>query len=328
MTDIGRRGSVRQAGNGTWYFVVDASYPGASRRQTRRRGFPSRRAAQSGLTALLNDLGNHQYVAPTRLTLTEFVETRFLPVLAGEVRPSTFDSYARNLRLHVLPELGRVQLQALDAGALTACYQRLARSGRKDQAAGKRLSPRSVRYIHTIVRRALEMALEWDLVSRNVADRAKAPKPAATAARHEFPTWPRQVLSEFLQWEREDRLYALWLLFATTGMRRGEALGLSWAAVDLDHRRLSVRRTLVGLEGGLPVWSDPKTARGRRVVALDAATVGALRSHRVRQVHERLSSGSAYVDHGLIFCWEDGPPSIRSGCPEPSLGMWLGTVFP
>jgi hypothetical protein len=69
MTAIGRRGSVRQARNGSWYFVVDASYPGASRHQTRRRGFATERAAQSALTALLSDLGNQGKIASQTQTL-------------------------------------------------------------------------------------------------------------------------------------------------------------------------------------------------------------------------------------------------------------------
>ena len=93
-------------------------------------------------------------VAPSRLNFGEYVTSRWLPAIEGELRPSTFASYSRNLRLHVLPEVGRVSLQSLDAGTLTALYQRLARDGRKDHVHGTGLSATTVRYIHTIVRSA------------------------------------------------------------------------------------------------------------------------------------------------------------------------------
>ena len=92
-----------------------------------------------------------------------------------------------------------------------------------------------------------------------------------------------------------------------TGVRRGELLGLSWDAVDLDAGRLAITRTLI--EGrGAPQFSEPKTKRGRRSVALDAGTVDALREHRERQLDERLAWGPAYEPHDLVFCREDGTP--------------------
>jgi integrase len=308
-SSAGRRGSVRQATNGSWYYTVDITAPGGVRRQSKRRGFPTRKAAQAALTHDLEALALRTYVAPSKLSFEEYVEDRWLPAVKGRLRPSTLASYTRNLRIHVLPALGPVLLQDIDAGALTALYQRLAEHGRKDYARGKVLSTTTVRYIHTIVRSALQMAYEWDLVPRNAADRAKPPKPKARGDRHEqFRTWDRQTLGKFLRDTEGERLQPLWLLLATTGLRRGEAIGLSWAALDFDTNRLSVIRSLVDVDCGKPVWSDPKTARGRRVIALDPATVAALRSLRARQAQDRLIAGSAYNDLGLVFSHEDGSP--------------------
>ena len=308
-TGAGRRGSVAEASNGTWYFVVDTTVPGGPRRQTRRRGFPTRRAAQAALTQTLAALAKQSYVGPSRLSLREYVETRWLPAVAGQLRPSTYASYARNLRLHVLPVLGGVPLQGIDAGMLTALYQQLAGTGRKDHATGRPLSTTTVRYIHTIVRSALQTAYEWDLVARNVADRAKPPKPAARGDHHRhITTWPRDVLAAFLTATADDRLYPLWLLLATSGLRRGEALGLGWNAVDLDAARLSIRRSLVDVDRGRPVWSDPKTARGARTVALDPRTLAALRTAKAQQAQDRLRAGGSYTDLGLVFAHPDGAP--------------------
>jgi integrase len=96
-------------------------------------------------------------------------------------------------------------------------------------------------------------------------------------------------------------------------MRRGEALGLRWHDLDLDASHVSISRTLVTVtarrEGEPGVsWSTPKTARGHRNVALDAATVAALRAHRIRQASERLELGPGFRDQGLVFCQPDGSP--------------------
>lgn len=111
-------------------------------------------------------------------------------------------------------------------------------------------------------------------------------------------------------------MYAAWLLFATTGMRRGEVAGLAVEDLDLDRARLLVDRTL-GLVDNQLTWKPrPKSKAGQRVIALDPATVKALRQHLARQAATRLIAGPAwqsrqYDAHGQhrddpIFTWDDG----------------------
>jgi integrase len=90
-------------------------------------------------------------------------------------------------------------------------------------------------------------------------------------------------------------------------MRRGEILGLRWSDIDLETATLTIRQTLVAVNSK-PVLSEPKTGAGRRTLALDPATVAALRSHKARQAQERLMWGSEWQDTGLVFVREDGEP--------------------
>jgi integrase len=103
----------------------------------------------------------------------------------------------------------------------------------------------------------------------------------------------------------EDRLHALWVLLATTGMRRGEAVGLRWQDVDLDAGRLRVVQTILSINGKL-LTSEPKTAKGRRPIALDPSTVAVLREHRKRMLEERMLVGADFSDEGLVFHRPDG----------------------
>ncbi len=102
-----------------------------------------------------------------------------------------------------------------------------------------------------------------------------------------------------------ERLYPCWLLLATTGMRRGEVLGLRWEDIDLDAGRLAVKQARVSLGNDIVV-NEPKTRRGRRVIALDSTTVAALRHHRAVQAQQRLAAGPAWIDTGLVFTQVDG----------------------
>jgi integrase len=304
-----RRGTVRQSANGTWFFVVDVADENGRRRQTRRRGFASQRAAQNALNGVLRDLAERTYVAPSRQTLATFLTDEWLPAIETTIRPSTFDSYSRNVRNHVAKHpLGDLGLQKVDAAALNRFYADLL-AGRTSR---RPLAPRSVAYIHVILHRAFRDAVRWDRLVRNPCDSADPPKPGRSH-RSTMRTWSAEEVATFLGKTADHRLSAAWWVLATTGMRRGELLGLSWDSLDLDASLASIRRTLVTTRArrkGEPgmAWSEPKTDKGWRTVALDAATVAALRAHRARQLEERLQLGAEYDDQGLVFCTVFGTP--------------------
>jgi integrase len=155
-----------------------------------------------------------------------------------------------------------------------------------------------------LLHKALGDSLRWGLVPRNVADAADPPR-----ARHrERSAWSAEQLRAFLAGTAEDRLAAMWLLVATTGMRRSELLGLPWRAVDLDANpgRLAIVQTVVVVNRRPVLVAAAKTRSSHRQLALDPFTAAALRSHRARQLEERLAWGTAWTDTGLVFTREDG----------------------
>jgi integrase len=170
---------------------------------------------------------------------------------------------------------------------------------------GGGLSPRTVRYVHTILHRASRDAVRWGRLARNPADAADPPEASANT-RATMTTWTAEQVRTFLRVEGH-RLHAAFLLLATTGMRRGEALGLRWSDVELATGRASIVQTVIVVNHTATIGS-PKTDAGRRTVALDPGTVTALREHRKRQLAERMLMGEGFTDHGLVFCRPDGGP--------------------
>ena len=219
---------------------------------------------------------------------------------SAESRPSTWVSYRKNVERHIVPALGHLPLQRLTPAQLTAFYRGLLE---RPSARQWWLRPQTVRNIHGALHAALRDAVRWGYVTRNVAAAADLPKGMAP----EMHVWSPEQLGAFLDHVRADRLYAAWLLLATTGMRRGEVAGLRWVDVDLDAGRLSPRRPRVVVNHEVLV-SEPKTAKGRRSIALDPATVAALREHRRWQLEERLAVGPGWEDSRLVFTWPDGQP--------------------
>jgi integrase len=272
--------------------------PGDERRRETKGGFTTRREAQTAMSKVAVAVEERTHVASSRLTLREYLTKEWLPAIEHTIRPTTYRSYVAHVECHILPALGSLQLQKLSPAQINALYAKLGRNGKRN---GKGLTALSVRHVHAVLHRALKDAGRWGRLARNPADLADPPR--ATAHGHELRTWSAQQLAAFLSSQRDDRLHALWHTLAMTGLRRGEALGLRWQDVDLEAGRLCVRRALVP-SGQEVLVSEPKTARGRRVVALDPGTVAVLRGQAARQLDEQQDAGWTETD--LVFTNEDG----------------------
>lgn len=285
-----------------WYVVVDVGLDaGGRRRQKWHGGFATRHEAEVARAKIVNDLHTGSYVAPDRITLSEWVRESWLPVIEPRIKPSTFDSYRSNMETHVLPAIGSRPLQQLTATMLNALYgELLCRGGERGP-----LSPKTVSYVHTIVHKALADAVDAGVAPRNVAERAKPPRPNRHQ-RREIQCWEPHELARFLEATRGTRLEDAWRLAAMTGMRRGEVLGLRWGDVDLDAARLAVRNAVVTVSYAV-LESSPKNHQAR-VVDLDPETVELLREHRVRQQADRDQWSADHVDRDLVIAKENGEP--------------------
>ncbi|HEU0130300.1 MAG TPA: site-specific integrase [Mycobacteriales bacterium] len=125
-------------------------------------------------------------------------------------------------------------------------------------------------------------------------------------------TWTLAQLQAFLRFTADDDYHVGYVLAACCGLRRGEVCGLRWSDIDLDGGdafgpHLRVRQQLVDVDYAIS-FSEPKTAKSRRVVALDETVVAVLRRHRTRQRKDRFALGAAYDDRDLVLARADGSP--------------------
>lgn len=224
----------------------------------------------------------------------------------GKLKASTVGQYRNLANAYVVPRIGRVLLRDLTPDQLQRLYGTLLTSGRC-RGNRKTLSPTTVHAVHVAIHRMLRDAQRWGLVARNVADIAGEDAPRPVKREMTERVWSPAELCAFLGSVSEHRLFGLWILFATTGMRRGEVCGLRWAEVNLDAGRLTISRSRVVVNHQV-IDSTTKTAASTRVIGLDAATVRALRAHRAQQATERLAWGPEYQATELVFTWENGAP--------------------
>jgi integrase len=274
------------------------------RRQEHYTGFRTKREAEAELAKVVGALASGTFINPSKLYVDEYLRKEWLPAIRATIRPTTFLSYQGHVEHHLIPEFGRIPLQQLTPAHINVFYQKLLTEKRR--RGNRELAPGTVRRIHATLHRALKDAVRWNKIARNPADAADPPR-AATCSEAEINVWSIAELQRFLTSERESHLYPLWLTLITTGMRRGEALGLRWQDTDLEARRIAIRQTRV-LHGYQPLLSTPKTRRGRRLVALDPATAACLAGLRERAKGKGAKKKDQENDEDLVFTDENGRP--------------------
>lgn len=286
-------GNIYKRADGRWEARMNLGYKAGKRVRKSFYG-ETRRAVQDQLSRALREAD--QGIAPTdgRLTLARYLARWLSDAVRPSVRPSTFRAYEMHVRLYLIPDLGSTPLARLTAIQVQAMLNARLKTG---------LSPRTVHHIRAVLRKALNQAVRWGLLSRNVATMVDPPRTTSVEIRPLSPRDARALLGAV----KGDRLEALFTVALALGLRQGEALGLTWADVDLDSGTLTIRRALQRVAGKLQ-FIEPKTTRSRRTVALPPIVVASLRAHRARQLEERLFAGSRWQEKDLVFTTSIGSP--------------------
>jgi integrase len=299
---VSKTGSIKKSGS-TWGFVLDVGRHDGRRQQVRKRGFRTKKDAQTALNDALAELQHGTYVRPQRITFGTYLDDWLATLAIAGRRPTTIAGYRREIRVHIKPALGDLELQQITAVDLDRLYAQLASVGSPDGRGA--LSKNSTRKVHVLIGTALGDAERKGLVQRNAA-RVASPPSARSAKAPEMNCWTPEQLRTFLDFVAADSHHAPMLrLAAMTGLRRAELCGLRWLDVDLDNARLVVRQAITTVDHE-PWLGDVKSTRSRRVIDLDATTVSVLKAQRTNQLQERLLVGSAWVDSGLVFTMPDG----------------------
>ncbi|MFB5190684.1 site-specific integrase [Alicyclobacillus fastidiosus] len=241
------RGSVKKDGR-SWYIVFDMGTDPITgkRRQKKKRGFGTKKDAESALAKMMAEAESGMYAHSEKTTVDKFI-AQWLEDKKPSVRKSTHRSYEWLMRRHVIPYIGSVRLSKLSPMHLQRLYSTL-------QTNEKPISNRSILHVHLVLQEALDRAVKWGMVPRNVAKAVDPPRPQKV----HFQVWTQQETLQFIEIARDDRYYIAFLLAITTGMRKGEILGLRWQDIDLHQNIVSVRQTL-SYTGKGSEFQPPKT---------------------------------------------------------------------
>jgi integrase len=300
---VGKRGngegSITKRKDGRYvarYVVYTAKGP-----KRRSMYAKTRKEAAQKLAKVQTDFNQGIVYDDENITVGAYLDSWLAGSVLGTVRQSTYDRYEVAVRVHLKPSLGRFKLSKLTAARVSTFYQQKRSEGCADSSINK---------LHVTLHKALDQAVKWHMVPRNVCEAVSTPRPTT----EEIKPLSTEETKFLLEAARGDRLEALYVLAVHTGMRQGEILALKWDDIDLESATINVRRTLTK-SGTRITTGEPKTSKGRRTIFLTEAAVAALRIHLGRQMEEMERLGDLYKDEGFVFTTEVGtlinPTNLR-----------------
>jgi integrase len=253
------------------------------------------RKAQKQLTKLIYELDNGTYIQPDRTSVADYLKRWLEQSARQNLSPRSYERYADIIKNRFIPEFGRIPLKDLKPEHLQKYYSKMLQAG---------LSPRSVRYHHAVMHVALQTAIKLGLLGRNVSDAIEPPP----IRRREMQIWNESEISKFLETARGTPYYTLFYLALFTGMRRSELLALRWQDIDFIYSQIYVFRSLHQLKNGEYVFTQPKSERSRRTIALPPSAFLVLESFRKAKEMERDLLNLALNEGDLVFSRNDGKP--------------------
>lgn len=277
-------GGVTQRKDGRWA----ASFYDAEMKRRYVYG-PTKQKALEKLRKSQRDCEQGILVDGSKVKLGAFLSQWLEEVKRPDLRISSYEKYRKTIKRYILPTLGEIQLQKLIPQNVQSLYTKMRKSG---------LSPKTIQSVHSILHGVMEHAVKWNLVARNVIDRADCP----SVEKHEIQPLDLAQARCLLDTVRGGRLEMILTLALTTGMRRGELLALRWSDIDFSSNVLTVRGTVDYIAHYGYVETKPKTKKSYRKIVLPVFTMEKLVLHRAWQTEQCGKVGEGWCDLDLVFC--------------------------
>jgi integrase len=291
-------GSIYQRkSDGRWVAALTVGMTAAGHPRRRTLYGKTRKEVAEQLQLALRMRAEGRYSTGARQTVAQYAAT-WLAGVTGSVRPLTERNYRQAMHADLLPVIGHIELVKLTPDDVSALFQGFLAAGR---------APSTVCHIRTILRIALNQAMERGLVVRNVA--ALVPPPRIPARK--TPVLSQAQARAFLAACQGHPDEALFVVALTCGLRHGEILGLQWQDIDLEAGTLEVVRSLQRI-GAVDTLVELKSTHSRRTLSLPPVAVAALRAHRAQQLREQLVAGPAWQQLDLVFTNDVGTPRPRT----------------
>jgi integrase len=255
----------------------------------------SKREAEKQMAELIHQMDTGTFIKPDRTTIAQYLRRWLAECGKPSLTPRSYERYKGIIEKNLIPAIGSIRLIELRPEHIQRHYANMIDKG---------LAARTVRYDHIVLHGALRMAVKWQLLTRNIADAVEPPK----AKHSEMQTWDSDEVADFLEAAKTTPYHVLFYAALYTGARRSELLGLSWRHVDLLYSQINIDRGLHWTKNEGYIFTQPKSSKSRRTIALSPSLVLLLKEHKEKQECARLLIGKPLTEDDLVFAHEDGSP--------------------
>jgi len=266
-----------------------------------------RKEADKLLRDKLKELDEGTYIEPVDITLKEYARQWLEDYAKPNVKLNTYKSYRGIVEDHIIPALGHISLPKLRKSKIKGFIAEKQKEGARADKKEGRLSNTTVRYIFVILKNILKHAVEDEIIKRNPAEGISPPR-SDNKFIHNLNYWNREEAQRFLEYVKNHRRYPFYLLAVTTGMRRGELLGLKWACIDWKKCRIEVKYNLIAGEKGKAVLQDSTKSGRSRTIEVSPKIMQVLADHRLYEQQKILSLGVRGKTQDLVFTSDRGTP--------------------
>lgn len=301
-------GSIRKktvTRNGKDYTYWEARYsagydPGTGKQIQRSVSGKTQKEVAQKLKAAVAALDAGTYIAPNKMTVGEWLDIWQSEYLGG-VKVRTVESYAGHIRNYLKPNLGALKLENLHPHIIQKFYNSLS----EPTETHKILSPKTIKNIHCVLNEALKQAMRNGYLKSNPAEACVLPK----IQKAEITPLDSDEISAFLDAIRGNPYERILTVILFTGLRRGEAVGLTWDCIDFQRGTIRVYRQLQKVPGHRGVFQlvTPKNSKSRTIVPA-ASIMAILKRQAAAQAQQKLIAGPYWQEQGFVFTRDDGRP--------------------
>lgn len=276
------RGHIRQRGKNkkSWSVIIELGRVNGKRKQKWYTVQGDKKDAEKFLTEKLSELDNGIKIDSKNMNVKQYMEYWYNEYCITNLSPTTYEGYKRNIDKYIVKELGYIKLEELQPLHLQTFYNKCYKIN---------LSKKTVLQFHRIIHSALNQAMKWQLVSRNVSDCVQAPKPET----YKSNFLDSIQVSKLIKLVEKTEIYIPVMIAIATGMRRGEVLGLEWNNVDLNNANIKVVQALYPTKNGLVIL-PPKSEKSNRIISISPSLVKILKEHKKKQEINKSLLGKEY----------------------------------
>lgn len=273
-------GTIRQRKDGRWEGRIVVAYDEKGLPKTKNVLAKTKAECVEKLKKLKAELGTSEQIkCSSDMLFGKWIDYWYRTYCKNTLKEYTQTTYEQRIYKQIIPKLGQYPLNKITAGTLEKFYAELKTDGRlvRREQNGNGLSDSVIRSIHAHCRAALQKAVDEGLISKNPATKCKLP-PKRYA---EIKILLLEEMQKLLYQAQIEGFYEMFLLDLSTGLRRGELLGLKWDDIDFDEGTLSVKRQ-VRFEKGILKISSPKTKASERTIVLPPQIIEMLKEYRTK----------------------------------------------